>query len=96
MTISPRLDPAAITAALATLPGWTLVDGQLRRHYPTRDWRETMMRAGGIAWAADRADHHPDLHLAYRGLTVTLSTHDAGGITAKDFALARQIEELNA
>jgi 4a-hydroxytetrahydrobiopterin dehydratase len=76
------------------LPGWSLEDGQIVRTYETGEWTRTMLLANAIGFLAEAAGHHPDLLLSYPRVRVMLSTHDAGGITESDFALAEQIEEL--
>ena len=78
----------------ANLPTWSLKDDHLTRTYTTRNWRVTLLLANAIGYLAEAAWHHPELILSYPQLTVRLQTHDAGGITDKDFELARQIEEV--
>lgn len=75
------------------LTGWTLEDGWLRRKYTTEGWLTTLMAANAIGFLCEAADHHADLALTYAKLWVKLKTHSAGGITDKDFELARKIEE---
>lgn len=83
-----------VRAWLATnLPAWRLEKSYLMRLYKTRNWRVTLMVANAIAFLAEAADHHPELILNYPSLEVHLETHSAGGITTKDFELARKIEE---
>jgi pterin-4a-carbinolamine dehydratase len=77
----------------ALLPKWRLEEGKLVRTYHTGDWRRTMLLAGAIAFLAESAYHHPDVELAYTGVTVRLTSHDAGGVTARDLEMARMIEE---
>lgn len=89
----------AIAARLAAeLPRWRVEDTAggpvLARSYRTSGWKATMMVANAIAHLAESAWHHPDLALSYPSVTVRLTTHDAGGITDKDFALAARIEAL--
>jgi 4a-hydroxytetrahydrobiopterin dehydratase len=82
---------------LRALPGWTLSpDGAaIRREWILADFAAAVELIGRIAEAAERADHHPDLHLTrYRRLAVELSTHDAGGLTDKDFTLASELEAI--
>jgi 4a-hydroxytetrahydrobiopterin dehydratase len=76
------------------LAQWTYKDGQLRRLYKTVKWPDTLLLVNAIGYLAERADHHPDLLASYASLEVRLSTHSAGGITDKDFALAERIEAL--
>ena len=90
---------AAILARLRKLPGWTLAPGgkSLRRAYVTADFLAAVALIRRIAPRAQALDHHPDLHLTgYRRLKVVLSTHDAGGLTLKDFRLAAEIERVSA
>jgi 4a-hydroxytetrahydrobiopterin dehydratase len=75
------------------LAGWYLEDGWLRRKYTTDGWPVTLMLVNTIGYLAEAAYHHPDLAVTYAKVWVKLKTHSAGGITDKDFALARQIED---
>lgn len=77
----------------AHLPTWRLEKSHLVRVYKTRNWRVTMLTANAIAFLAEAADHHPELILNYPSVEVHLETHSAGGITDKDFELARRMEE---
>jgi len=76
------------------LPTWHVEENHITRTYTTGDWRLTLLAAGAIAFLAEAAFHHPDLTLEYPRLHVRLQTHDDGGITDKDFELARRIEAL--
>jgi 4a-hydroxytetrahydrobiopterin dehydratase len=76
------------------LPEWKLEQPYISRTYDTGDWQRTSMLAGAIAYLGEKAFHHPDLFLSYPRLKVLLTTHDSGGITEKDIALAEKIEEL--
>jgi 4a-hydroxytetrahydrobiopterin dehydratase len=89
------LDPDKVRARLAAeLPHWRLEDGLLCRRYRTGGWRATLMVVNVIGHLAEAGWHHPDLAVSYATVDVRLSTHSAGGITGKDFALARQIEAV--
>jgi 4a-hydroxytetrahydrobiopterin dehydratase len=85
---------ADIPAKLAEqgLTGWYLEDGWIRRKFTTDGWPTTLMLVNAIGYLAEAAWHHPDLAVTWGKVWVKLKTHSAGGITAKDFALARQIE----
>ena len=87
-------DDAQITEKLSALPGWYLDDGWIRREYKTDGWPTTLMLVNAVGFLAEAAYHHPDLTVTWGRITVKLSTHSAGGITDKDFALARQIEDV--
>jgi 4a-hydroxytetrahydrobiopterin dehydratase len=75
------------------LTDWKLEDGWLRRKYNTDGWRSTLMLVNAIGFLAEAADHHPDLTVTWAKIWVKLQTHSAGGITDKDFAIARKIED---
>ncbi len=83
-----------ITERLAPLPGWQFVEGEIRRTYKTDGWPTTLMLVNAIGFCAESADHHPDLKVSWGRLVVALSTHSAGGVTDKDFDLARRIEDI--
>src|SRR5262245_61826772 len=83
-----------IVERLRALPGWYFEDGWIRRVYKTDGWPTTLMLVNAIGYFAEAAYHHPDLSVTWGRVTVKLSTHSAGGITDKDFALARQIEAV--
>jgi 4a-hydroxytetrahydrobiopterin dehydratase len=85
---------AEIAERLAALPGWSYEGGSIQRAYKTDGWPTTLMLVNAIGYYAEAADHHPDLEVSWGRLAVKLSTHSAGGITEKDFALARRIEEV--
>lgn len=86
----------AEAAAHATgVPEWRLEAGRLTRRFVCDDFRAALKLANRIGMVAEERDHHPDLHLTdYRVLAVVLLTHDAGGLTAADFDLARRIDQL--
>jgi 4a-hydroxytetrahydrobiopterin dehydratase len=93
----PLLDAETLQAALRELPGWELVDGALVRTFRRADWRDAIGLVNLVADEAERRDHHPDIEIAgYRNVTFRLTSHDAGGITKRDVALARRIDELSA
>ena len=87
-------DQQVRTELVRRLPEWSIDDGALSRIFETGNWQRTLLLANAIGFAAEAAGHHPDLGLSYPRLTVRLSTHDAGGITERDFALAERIETL--
>lgn len=85
---------AEISDRLRALPGWYYSDGWIRRVYKTDGWPTTLMLVTAIGYCAEAAYHHPDLSVTWGRLVVKLATHSAGGITDKDFALARRIEDV--
>lgn len=86
-------EAAARERAAAELPGWRVEGGELRRRYTTGGWRATVLLVNAIAYVAEAADHHPELAVRWAEVEVRLSTHDAGGITDRDYETARRIEE---
>ena len=87
--------PDEIEARLkAELPAWYLEDGWIRRKVKTSGWKSTLMVVNTVGHLAEAAWHHPDLNVSYAFVTVKLVTHSAKGVTEKDFALARKIEEV--
>lgn len=87
-------DEAGIAQKLSTLPGWYYEDGWIRRQYKTDGWPTTLMLVNAIGYLAEAAYHHPDLSVTWAKVWVKLQTHSAGGITDKDFELARRIEDV--
>jgi 4a-hydroxytetrahydrobiopterin dehydratase len=78
----------------AELPKWRLENGWIRRKYKTHSWKSTMLAVNTVGHLAEAAWHHPDLSVSYAWFEVKLMTHDAKGITDKDFELAKKIEEV--
>ena len=83
-----------LAAALEALPGWERAGGQIAKQYRFDGFPTAVAFVVRISYEAEAADHHPDLDIRYDTVTVALSTHSEGGITAKDVALARTIESL--
>ncbi len=76
------------------LPGWTTDSGWLRREFATGGWPTTLMLVNAIGFLSGAADHHPDLEVGWGTVRVKLQTHASGGVTERDFALAKEIEKL--
>jgi len=87
-------DETQIAERLAQLPGWYYEGGWIRRVFKTDGWPTTLMLVNAIGFVSEAAYHHPDLTVTWARVTVKLMTHSAGGVTEKDFALARRIEEV--
>ena len=85
---------AEVAARLAMLTGWTLEAGWLSRTYVTGGWAHTLLVVNAIGFAAEAADHHPDLAVSWARVVVRLQTHSAGGLTGKDFELARRLDDV--
>ena len=78
----------------AELPHWHLENGWIRRKYRTEGWKGTLMVVNTIGHLAEAAWHHPDLTVSYAFVIVKLTTHSSKGVTERDFALARKIEDV--
>ena len=90
----PKLTAAQIKKALASLPGWTRKDASITRLYEFKDFVAAMKFVNGAAKIAEQANHHPDIDIRWNKVKLTLSTHDEGGLTEKDTALARKFNLL--
>ena len=90
----PRLTEEEIAEASARLPGWTRVGETIMRTYSSKSFRQAIAFVTQVADAAEEADHHPDIDIRYRKVTLSLTTHDAGGLTVNDFALASACDSL--
>jgi len=78
----------------AELPHWVYEKGWIRRKIKTSGWKASLMVVNTVGHLAEKAWHHPDLTVSYAFVIVKLVTHSAKGITEKDFALAKKIEEV--
>lgn len=83
-----------IARALARLDGWAVVEGKLRRTFTYRDFVAAFGFMARVALLAERSDHHPEWSNVYRTVTIDLTTHDAGGISDRDVALAEAIDAV--
>ena len=73
---------------LASLPGWSIDAGELVKTFHFKDFREALAFVNLVGEAAESAGHHPDIDIRYNRVRLSLVTHDAGGLTQKDFDLA--------
>jgi len=89
-----KLDESEISARLAKLPGWLLHDGKLHREFRFRDFSEAFAFMTRVAMLAESRNHHPDWSNVYDRVTIDLWSHDAGGITERDFELAQDITRV--
>lgn len=94
MAIS-KLTGSARTQALASLKGWAEVPGRdaIQKKLQFADFNQAWGFMARVALAAEKADHHPEWSNVYNRVEIVLSTHDAGGVTEKDIALARFIDQ---
>ena len=87
-----RLSEAEVATRLAALPSWTRQGEAIHRTFELATFAEAIAFVTRVAALAEAADHHPDILVQYRKVTLTLSTHDAGGLTSLDFDLAGGID----
>jgi 4a-hydroxytetrahydrobiopterin dehydratase len=90
--MSERLTDEEIQKALRMMPGWDLDGHSIRKVYERKDFVAAMGFVMTVAILAEKADHHPDIDIRWNKVTLTLSTHSKGGLTDKDFLLARDID----
>ena len=91
-----KLSDIEIQRELGGLPGWSRRGAALVKTYAFKAFLEGISFVNRVADAAEKMDHHPDLDIRYTKITATLSTHSAGGITANDIALAKEMDRLTA
>jgi len=89
------LNDAEIEAKLAGLPGWERDEGAIRRRFECGDFVGSVRFVESLVEPAEAMGHHPDLELSWSTVTVTISTHSEGGLTAADFELAERVDALS-
>jgi 4a-hydroxytetrahydrobiopterin dehydratase len=90
----PLLSDADVDQALAGLPGWERSGDEIVKTYELPSFPAAIAFVTRVGFLAEKANHHPDLDVRWRKVKVALSTHDQGGITEKDAALADEIESV--
>ena len=88
-------EPEIFQAALAALPQWRRNGDVIARTFQFKDFPAAMKFVNAVAELAEQAQHHPDVDIRWNKVTLALTTHDAGGLTEKDFALAKQCDALS-
>lgn len=94
MPSARRMTNEEVSARLPEIPDWQVADGKLRRELRFRDFSEAFAFMVRVAFLAEQHDHHPDWSNVYGTVVIGLATHDAGGITSKDFDLAAAVDAL--
>jgi 4a-hydroxytetrahydrobiopterin dehydratase len=82
----PKLSSMEAEQRIKSLSGWTLYGDEIRKQYTFKDFLEAIAFVNRLAPEAQAADHHPDILINYKRVTLTYSTHSEGGLTDKDFA----------
>ena len=90
-----KLTAEQIETALATVRKWRQKGNAIGRTYSFKDFPAAMKFVNAVAGLAEPAGHHPDIDIRWNKVTLTLTTHDAGGLTEKDFDLARKFDALS-
>jgi len=90
----PKLKQAQIKSALRTVPEWKKRGREITRTYQFKDFVVAVKFVNRVARLAETAWHHPDIDIRWNKVTLVLSTHSEGGLTAKDFKLAKQIDRV--
>jgi 4a-hydroxytetrahydrobiopterin dehydratase len=88
------LSSAEVASRLSAVPNWKVLSGELVRTFQFKDFRAAMAFVNQVADLAEDAGHHPDIDIRYNKVRLALVTHDAGGITGKDFELAAKADKL--
>ena len=91
-----RLSTEQIKTALATVPDWKKKGATIARTCQFKDFPAAITFVNAVAELAEQAWHHPDIDIRWNKVTLVLTTHDAGGLTEKDFALAQRFDRLPA
>lgn len=91
-----RMAEADIRKSLEQVPEWSETGGAIHRTYQFADFNQSMAFVNAVAAQAEADQHHPDILVRWNKVTLTLSTHDASGITEKDFAMAAKADALAA
>ena len=90
-----KFTAAQIKTALAGAPAWNRQGTAIARTFQFKDFPAAIKFVDAVAELAEQAWHHPDIDIRWNKVTLTLTTHDAGGLTKKDFVLARKFDELS-
>jgi 4a-hydroxytetrahydrobiopterin dehydratase len=92
--VMPALSQSEAEARLRSIPAWKIEAGELTRTFSHTDFRQALAFVNKVGELAEQAGHHPDIDIRYNKVRLGLVTHDAGGLTAKDFDLAGSVDKL--
>ena len=90
----PKLTSSQINIACRSVPKWKKRGSVITRSYEFKDFPAAIKFVNAVARSAEKAWHHPDIDIRWNKVTLTLTTHDAGGLTGTDFVLAEKIDHL--
>lgn len=89
-----KLDETEAQSALQELDGWSILEGKLSKAFDFKAYKDGVVFASAVGFVADKLNHHPDIHIGYAKVSVSVNTHDVGGLSPYDFELARRIDAL--
>jgi 4a-hydroxytetrahydrobiopterin dehydratase len=89
-----KLTDQEVEESLRNAPDWRQETGEIMREFEFKTYKDGALFAAAVAYVADGLDHHPDLMLGYRKVSIRVSTHSVGGLSPYDFELARRIDGL--
>lgn len=92
--VMAKLNAVRIKSALAAVPDWKKRGATITRKFQFKDFSAAIKFVNAVARLAEKAWHHPDIDIRWNKVTLTLTTHDQGGLTEKDFALAAKFDRL--
>lgn len=92
--MSERLSQAEISEKIKEVDNWSLRGESIQKEWKFKDFRKAMIFINKIANLAEEHDHHPELYNDYNKVRLTFSTHDVGGLTDKDFKIAKEVDGL--
>ena len=92
--MAQKLSDSEIEAYLGKLAGWARQGGEIRKTFQLASFPAAIAFVTQVGFLAEAAGHHPDIDIRWRNVTLALTTHDAGGLTANDFDLATQIDAI--
>ena len=93
---SAAMTSAQIAEHLASVDGWSFVNGAIEKTYAFADYHRTLAFVNALAWIAHAEDHHPELRVTYNRCVVRFDTHSVGGISINDFICAAKLDALLA
>ncbi len=96
MPYFPKLSDDQVAAALGAHPAWSIAEGKLRREFRFSDFNQAFAFMTRAALVAEQLDHHPEWFNVYNRVVVELTTHDAGGLSERDFELAGRMDAFAA
>lgn len=96
MSVRSRLSESEVAGFLKSHRGWSSERGELRRTYNFTSFKESLRFVNAVAAIAERENHHPDISLLFRRVTIALLTYDMDGVTTRDLEIAEKLDELNA